>query len=91
MFFQSDATIFDAQPIGPTITIEFPYTQGGSVVTGTFASLTSENKYLYGTVEPAAVTSVPEPSTWAMMILGFAGVGFTAYRRRSNSQRLSAA
>jgi hypothetical protein len=28
-------------------------------------------------------TAVPEPSTWAMMILGFAGVGFMAYRRRS--------
>jgi hypothetical protein len=26
---------------------------------------------------------VPEPSTWAMMILGFFGVGFMAYRRRS--------
>jgi hypothetical protein len=24
-------------------------------------------------------TAVPEPSTWAMMILGFAGVGFMAY------------
>jgi hypothetical protein len=24
---------------------------------------------------------VPEPSTWAVMILGFAGVGFMAYRR----------
>jgi hypothetical protein len=23
----------------------------------------------------------PEPSTWAMMILGFAGVGFMAYRQ----------
>ena len=28
------------------------------------------------------VSSVPEPSTWAMMILGFAGVGFMAYRRK---------
>jgi hypothetical protein len=28
------------------------------------------------------ITPVPEPSTWAMMILGFAGVGFMAYRRR---------
>jgi hypothetical protein len=27
------------------------------------------------------VTPVPEPSTWAMLILGFAGVGFMAYRR----------
>jgi hypothetical protein len=28
-------------------------------------------------------TSVPEPSTWAMMLLGFAGIGFVAYRRKS--------
>lgn len=34
-------------------------------------------------------TAVPEPSTWAMMILGFAGVGFMAYRRR-NSAMLAA-
>jgi hypothetical protein len=31
----------------------------------------------------APVAAVPEPSTWAMMILGFAGIGFMAYRRRS--------
>jgi len=28
------------------------------------------------------VSPVPEPATWAMMILGFMGVGFMAYRRR---------
>jgi hypothetical protein len=28
------------------------------------------------------VGAVPEPSTWAMMLLGFAGVGFAAYRKR---------
>jgi hypothetical protein len=28
-------------------------------------------------------SAVPELSTWAMMILGFAGVGFMAYRRKS--------
>jgi hypothetical protein len=28
------------------------------------------------------VAGVPEPSTWAMMILGFMGVGFLAYRRK---------
>lgn len=27
--------------------------------------------------------AVPEPSTWAMMILGFLGIGFVAYRRKS--------
>ena len=26
--------------------------------------------------------SIPEPSTWAMMIFGFAGMGFMAYRKR---------
>jgi PEP-CTERM motif len=26
-------------------------------------------------------TSAPEPSTWAMMLLGFAGLGFAGYRR----------
>jgi hypothetical protein len=29
------------------------------------------------------VSSVPEPSTWAMMILGFAGIGFMTYRRKA--------
>jgi len=29
------------------------------------------------------VAAVPESTTWAMMILGFAGVGFMAYRRRN--------
>jgi hypothetical protein len=32
-----------------------------------------------------SVAAVPEASTWAMMILGFAGVGFMAYRRRSGN------
>jgi len=31
------------------------------------------------------VQAVPEPSTWAMMILGFMGVGFMAYRRKNTS------
>ncbi|MBR0697801.1 PEP-CTERM sorting domain-containing protein [Bradyrhizobium lablabi] len=29
-----------------------------------------------------ATPAVPEPTTWAMMLLGFAGLGFLAYRRR---------
>ena len=30
-----------------------------------------------------SVAAVPEPATWAMMILGFFGVGFLAYRRKN--------
>jgi hypothetical protein len=37
------------------------------------------------------LTAVPEPSTWAMMILGFAGVSFMAYRRRNNVASLRVA
>jgi len=33
-----------------------------------------------------SVAAVPEPSTWAMMILGFFGVGFMAYRRKSSGK-----
>ena len=31
---------------------------------------------------PGITTDVPEPSTWAMLLLGFSGVGFTAYLRK---------
>lgn len=34
-------------------------------------------------VQLTVEAGVPEPSTWAMMIVGFAGVGFMAYRRKS--------
>jgi hypothetical protein len=30
-------------------------------------------------------TAVPETSTWAMMILGFLGVGYMAYRRKNSA------
>jgi hypothetical protein len=32
---------------------------------------------------PIPVNGVPEPATWAMMLLGFAGVGMTMRRRRT--------
>jgi hypothetical protein len=37
------------------------------------------------------VSAVPELSTWAMMILGFAGVGFVAYRRSRKDHVLALA
>ena len=46
----------------------------------------SNNAYTY----QANVSAVPEPSTWAMMILGFAGVGFMAYRRKSKPALMAA-
>jgi hypothetical protein len=42
------------------------------------------------TLSGDSVAAVPEPSTWAMLLLGFAGVGFMAYRRESNSAVIGA-
>lgn len=35
----------------------------------------------------ASVSAIPEPSTWAMMILGFAGIGLVTYRQRNMAFR----
>jgi hypothetical protein len=47
-----------------------------------FAEVTSQT--------PPGVGGVPEPSTWAMMILGFAGIGYMAYRRKNKSALMAA-
>ena len=36
------------------------------------------------------VNAIPEASTWAMLILGFAGIGFMAYRRNSRPAAITA-
>jgi PEP-CTERM motif len=36
----------------------------------------------FGATAIPTISAVPEPSTWAMMILGFFGIGFMAYRRK---------
>jgi PEP-CTERM motif len=51
--------------------------------------LFSANDLLLGDVS-IQVNAVPEPSTWAMLILGFAGIGFMAYRRKLRPAVLAA-
>jgi hypothetical protein len=61
-----------------------------------YATLSGENDPSLGfevssTIPSTPITpSVPEPSTWAMMILGFAGIGFMAYRRKSKPALMAA-
>ena len=43
----------------------------------------SSNSFEFDNISYGNVGPVPEPSTWAMMILGFAGLGFVYRRRRS--------
>jgi hypothetical protein len=44
----------------------------------------------YSTIISEVTAAVPEPSTWAMMLLGFAGIGFMAYRRTLKPALMSA-
>ncbi len=59
-----------------------------SVVTDTVTLTSTADTFLYysrqnGTPSILEVSAVPEASTWAMMLLGFLGVGFMAYRKKS--------
>jgi hypothetical protein len=42
------------------------------------------------TIGTEQVSAVPEPSTWAMMILGFCGLGFMAYRKKMAPEKQNA-
>jgi hypothetical protein len=50
---------------------------------------------IFSLEEPVSISTIivgtPEPSTWAMMLLGFAGMGFVAYRKSGAKKVLSAA
>lgn len=52
----------------------------------TISGLRSFNSLVFSDANANAfefnVAAVPEPATWAMMIIGFFGVGFMAYRRK---------
>jgi hypothetical protein len=58
-------------------------------------TLTLSNVQGVGTITDEIVvqvgSGVPEPSTWAMMILGFCGIGAFAYRRRQQAPAFLAA
>ena len=75
----------------------FIFVANSSTETLTFLSTTtgfSGNESFPAAFGPAldnvTVQAVPELSTWAMMLLGFAGLGFVAYRR-SKKVKLAAA
>ncbi|MEO5938887.1 MAG: PEPxxWA-CTERM sorting domain-containing protein [Sphingomonas sp.] len=59
-------------PFSETVRYDLTFGPGGGNFNGT-ANLT---------------TSVPEPTTWAMMMLGFVGLGYTVRRRPKTSMRV---
>jgi hypothetical protein len=62
----------------------------GSDAPGTLPTHTSGPDFpdFFSSANLSTAATTPEPSTWAMMVLGFAGVGFMAYRRKQNGQTL---
>ena len=47
---------------------------------------TFNNAFITASVQTAAI---PEPSTWAMMLLGFAGLGYAGFRRNKKGRALA--
>ncbi|MDN3275918.1 PEPxxWA-CTERM sorting domain-containing protein [Frankia sp. RB7] len=68
-------------PTDPLSTYSFWFTTSGGKLS--FTDLSGGNPNVGNLLDNVSVSAVPEPSTWAMMILGFLGVGVLAYRRRS--------
>jgi PEP-CTERM motif len=69
-----------------------PWNNPGSTVATQFAFGGDPNTFIdvyNGQFSPSnfTVAAVPEPSTWAMMLLGFCALSFTAYRRKSVALR----
>jgi hypothetical protein len=75
------ATLYTGTTLNPTL------------ITGNFlvAQFDDDTSFATLKVTDTSVAAVPEASTWAMMILGFMGLGFMAYRQKRNGFALSIA
>lgn len=56
-----------------------------------FSAIRIDGDHASGIDNIAISAAVPEPATWAMMILGFLGVGYLSYRRRNRTASLGVA
>jgi hypothetical protein len=76
--FGADGTGNQTDPLGNqlvSITGLAPFT------TATFSSTGNSFEF--------TLANVPEPSTWAMMVIGFAGLGYAAFRRNKKGRALA--
>jgi hypothetical protein len=60
---------------------------GGVAANGGTAYFSLEEAVSLNTI--VVTNGVPEPSTWAMMILGFLGLGYMAYRRKNSDGKIA--
>ncbi len=71
-----------------------------TIYSGTFVADNSSTRLRFDTtfgannggimLDAVSVSAVPEASTWIMMLIGFAGIGFAAYRRAKKAEPATA-
>jgi hypothetical protein len=85
-------TVLSGTPFGAITSVVAPNgdTVHASIVSGVLEVNWEGDSFREGqTVVIDFANAVPEASTWAMMVLGFFGVGFLAYRRKGTGFRLA--
>lgn len=58
-------------------------------VTDTFTISALHGSNATGLSNSFVENSIPEPSTWAMMVIGFMGLGYAAFRRNSKARAIA--
>lgn len=70
----------------------FNFTAPGTSVVLSFTDKSGSTASVDGLLDNVSVsTAIPEPSTWAMMLFGFVGIGFLTYRRSRKGTVVAAA
>jgi len=75
----------NANDILPYASSGSDFTTGDDGLARVITPLDNKHGRWVSNVNLVAIESVPEPSTWAMMLLGFAGLGLAAWRRSKTS------
>jgi len=102
MYSPGTLTLYEGSPFTGTVVMSEALTYNGSAYTASFTDKLNSGDYYYvvtgtnnvnllGVGTSVITSSVPEPSTWAMMALGFAGLGYAAFRQRKTQISMLAA
>ena len=92
-FSTTDGEKITAISLSPTSGNLFPGDFSSVSWDGATATFTGSTATEYGAIGGRSVsfdvsmTAVPEPATWALMLMGFAGVGYAAYGRGAKGRR----